>query len=69
MAEASVPKGVIDFEDINGEKKAYSQSKLYSQSKAGNIFLGWEFARRLRDQGVISVVSSASPSTMRLEAC
>jgi retinol dehydrogenase-12 len=58
MAEASVPKGVIDFEDINGEKGAYSQSMLYSQSKAGNIFLGWEFAGRSREDGLISVVRS-----------
>ncbi len=55
MAEAAVPKGVIDFEDINGEK-GVSQMVLYSQSKAGNIFLGWEFARRYRAEGVISVV-------------
>jgi hypothetical protein len=56
MAEASVPKEVIDFEDINREKGAYSQSMLYSQSKAGNIFLGWEFARRTREERLISVV-------------
>jgi hypothetical protein len=55
MAEAAVPKGVIDFEDINGEK-GVSQRVLYSQSKAGNIFLGWEFARRYGVEGVISVV-------------
>jgi retinol dehydrogenase-12 len=40
MAEASVPNGVIDFERINGEKGAHSQSKLFSQNKAGSIFLG-----------------------------
>lgn len=57
MAEASVPKGVINFEDINGEK-GVSQSVLYSQSKAGNIFLGWELARRNREDGLISVVSA-----------
>ena len=45
MAEASVPNGVIYFEDINGEKGAYSQSKLYSYIKQGKSLLG----RNLRD--------------------
>ncbi|KAE9371719.1 NAD(P)-binding protein [Stipitochalara longipes BDJ] len=62
MAEASVPKGVIDFEDINGEKGA-SQRVLYSQSKAGNIFLGWEFARRNGEEGLISV--TLNPGNLR----
>ncbi|KAN0096654.1 NAD(P)-binding protein [Hyaloscypha variabilis] len=62
MAEAAVPKGVIDFEDINGEK-GVSQRVLYSQSKAGNIFLGWEFARRNGAEGVISV--TLNPGNLR----
>jgi retinol dehydrogenase 12 len=61
MAEANVPKGVMNFEDINGDKGTSSQSVLYSQSKAGNIFLGWEFARRMRAEGVISVVRLLLP--------
>jgi retinol dehydrogenase 12 len=55
VVELNVPKGVIDFDDINGEK-GISQNGLYGQSKAGNIFLGWEFAQRTRDEGLISVV-------------
>jgi hypothetical protein len=47
MAKASVPKGVINFDDINGGK-GVSQSVLYSH--------GWEFARWTKDEGLIGVV-------------
>ena len=43
MAELSTPKGGINFDDINHEKSG-NQNMAYGQSKAGNIFLGKEFA-------------------------
>jgi retinol dehydrogenase-12 len=46
---------VINFDDINLEKGGSQQVK-YGQSKAGNILLASEFARRYRDSGVLSLV-------------
>lgn len=44
VTELSIPKGGINFDDINHEKSG-SQNVAYGQSKVGNIFLGSEFAQ------------------------
>jgi NAD(P)-dependent dehydrogenase (short-subunit alcohol dehydrogenase family) len=48
MAELSLPKGGIQWEDINfeGTNNRAKTSLAYGQSKVGNIFLGKEFVRR-----------------------
>lgn len=56
MAELSVPKGVIDFDDINLEKSG-SQRTRYGQSKAANILLASEFAKRDSSGGVLNLAS------------
>lgn len=47
--------GGINWEDIN-YKKGGSSWEIYGQSKAGGILLGYEFAKRFADTGVIAVV-------------
>ena len=56
VAELSVPKGVIDFDDINLEKSG-SQRTRYGQSKAANILLASEFAKRDSSGGVLNLAS------------
>jgi retinol dehydrogenase-12 len=56
VAELSTPKGVINFEDINFEKGG-SQRLKYGQSKAANILLASEFAKRDSTSGVLNLVS------------
>lgn len=49
------PKGGVEF-DLHGAVQIHSDpQKDYCQSKAGNIFLAFETARRYGDDGIISV--------------
>jgi len=61
MAEIGSPKGGIDFDnlDYKTDKPAWHK---YAVSKAGNIYHGSEFARRVQGEGIISVVSFSRPS-------
>ena len=43
--------GVIDLEDINGEKKKYDKWGMYSQSKLANLLFALELDRRLKAAG------------------
>ncbi|KLU83751.1 hypothetical protein MAPG_02802 [Magnaporthiopsis poae ATCC 64411] len=47
--------GGLDIENLNYEKKNESKEKRYAISKAGNYLHACEYARRVRDQGVVSV--------------
>ncbi|KAI9847596.1 MAG: hypothetical protein M1837_002170 [Sclerophora amabilis] len=47
------PTGGMDLDDLAYARG--SQRYKYAQSKVGNYFLGSEFARRLADDGIISV--------------
>ncbi|KAK5988999.1 Short-chain dehydrogenase/reductase [Cladobotryum mycophilum] len=49
------PANGFDPENINYEKKDESKYYKYSQSKAGTIYQGTEYARRFKDQGIISI--------------
>lgn len=52
---AGAPPDGITFED--GNPKIYDlQWPNYSQSKVGNVFLATEFAKRYREDGIVSVV-------------
>ncbi|MDP9848690.1 oxidoreductase [Streptosporangium lutulentum] len=44
-------RGVIDFDDINGERK-YSPSGAYAQSKLANVLFALELDRRVRAAGI-----------------
>jgi retinol dehydrogenase-12 len=54
----NIPEAVINVVDINMEKGG-SQTTKYGQSKAGNIFLGYEFAEGTKLDGLICVVRSS----------
>lgn len=45
-------QGVIDFDDLNVEKKTYSPWAVYSQSKLANLMFGFELHRRLTQHQV-----------------
>lgn len=49
------PVGGIKWDDIN-YKNGGSAWEIYGQSKAGGILLGYEFAKKFKDTGVIGVV-------------
>ena len=51
--------GVIDFDDLNSERKRYSKWGSYSQSKIANLIFAIELGRRLEASGS-SVLSLAS---------
>lgn len=56
MITASVPDGGIQF-DKNGTPKVLKNAmQNYMQTKVGNVFLASEAAKRLRKDGIISMV-------------
>ena len=51
--------GVIDFEDLHGDRKRYSKWGFYSQSKIANLTFSLELARRLERTGSrVSAIAS-----------
>ena len=51
--------GVIDFDDLNGDRKRYSRWGFYSQSKIANLTFSLELARRLERSGSgVSAIAS-----------
>tara|TARA_B100000676_G_C17972789_1_gene784298 strand:- start:245 stop:1153 length:909 start_codon:yes stop_codon:yes gene_type:complete len=61
--------GVIDFDDLNGDRKRYSKWGFYSQSKIANLTFALELARRLErsDSGVSSIASHPGYSATDLQ--
>lgn len=49
------PKGGVQF-DENGNPKQFSGMENYMQTKAGDVYLASEFAKRLGDDRILSVV-------------
>jgi len=62
--------GNIDFSDINFEKRVYSSTAAYAQSKLANILFSKELQRRLDDAGLVirSVASHPGLSKSNLHA-
>lgn len=59
--ELSTPKGGIVWDDDKGEPKLLKdQMENYMMSKIGNLFFTQDFAQRLGQHGIISVVSKIS---------
>ena len=58
------PDGIA-WDDINGDKTGLSAFKLYSQSKAGNIILATETARRYTKDNII--VASLNPGHLKTD--
>lgn len=50
------PKPAIDFDNIDYKKKDESSWTKYGRSKAGNAIQAIELSRRLKNDGVISLV-------------
>ncbi|KAG0650273.1 Short-chain dehydrogenase reductase [Hyphodiscus hymeniophilus] len=64
MAELGAPKGGVNLEDPNFTQGG-GKSQLYGQSKAGNILIASEFAKRVKDDGII--VLSLNPGNLKSE--
>lgn len=56
------PNPAIVFENINYDKKDEGIWSKYMRSKAGNVLHSSEFARRTKDDGIISLVSDLQTS-------
>ena len=53
--------GVIDFEDLQWERKRYKKAKSYGQSKLANLLFTYELQRRLEAAGAHTVAVAAHP--------
>ena len=53
--------GVIDFEDLQWERKRYKKAKSYGQSKLANLLFTYELQRRLEAAGAQTVAVAAHP--------
>lgn len=60
MITVSVPPGGIQFEKSGRPKVLKNAMQNYMQSKVGNVFLASEVAKRVGDDGVISLVGQTS---------
>jgi len=56
MVTVATPKGGVDFDKDGKPKLLVMSMDNYMQSKAGNIYLAHEWAHRLGDKGIVSVV-------------
>lgn len=62
MISLGAPKGGVIWDDVKGAPKLSGDSMSdYMQGKVGCVFLADEFAKRVKDDGIISVVSLNSP--------
>ena len=61
--------GVIDFEDLHGDRKRYNKWGFYSQSKIANLAFSLEFSRRLErsGSGVTAIASHPGYSATDLQ--
>ena len=61
--------GVIDFDDLHGERKRYNKWGFYSQSKIANLTFSLELSRRLErsGSGVSSIASHPGYSATDLQ--
>lgn len=53
--------GVIDFEDLQWERKRYKKAKSYGQSKLANLLFTYELQRRFDAAGAKTVAVAAHP--------
>lgn len=57
MIQLMAPKGGIDLDNLDYKKKWLDEYTRYSASKAGNLFIGSEWARQDADNGILHLVS------------
>jgi NAD(P)-dependent dehydrogenase (short-subunit alcohol dehydrogenase family) len=53
--------GLIDFDDLNWERKPYKPSRAYAQSKLANLLFASELQRRLVEAGSPVLATAAHP--------
>jgi short-subunit dehydrogenase len=53
--------GKIDFDDLNWEKRNYAQWTAYGDSKLANLYFTYELDRKLKEQGINTVVTASHP--------
>lgn len=51
------PKNGIDMDNIDYKRKLEDDATRYAISKTGDLYIGCEWARRDRDNGVMHLVS------------
>ena len=59
--------GIIDFNDLNSEKKKYSKWGSYSQSKISNLCFAIELDRRLKAGGFSTISLASHPGYSNTE--
>lgn len=60
--EVFAPKGGVEFDEKSGAPKVLGSRLDYGQSKVGNVLIASEFAKRFSGDGIITVVSTSSPT-------
>lgn len=53
--------GKLDFDDLNWEKRNYAQWTAYGDSKLANLYFTYELDRKLKEQGINTVVTASHP--------
>ena len=59
--------GVIDFDDLQFERRSYNPRTAYSQSKLANLLFAYELQRRLAAAGAESSSLAAHPGVVHTE--
>lgn len=59
--------GVVDFDDLNSERKRYNKWGSYSQSKISNLYFAIELDRRLRAKGYSTISLGSHPGYSNTE--
>lgn len=67
MTEFSAAKNVMDLDNLDYKKKDETQANRYAISKAGNIFIGTEWAKKDFDAGIVHLVRIFSLAVSRIE--
>ncbi len=53
--------GKIDFDDLNWENRSYAKWKAYGDSKLANLLFTYELDRKLKDNGIDTLVTASHP--------
>ena len=53
--------GKLDFDDLNWEKRNYAQWTAYGDSKLANLYFTYELDRKLKEQGINTLVTASHP--------
>ncbi|KZF25074.1 NAD(P)-binding protein [Xylona heveae TC161] len=66
VVDVLAPKGGVVLDDASGRPTVFNRPEVdYGQSKAGNVLLGSEFARRYEKDGIVSL--SFNPGNLKTD--